>query len=173
MWLHSVVTQNKMKYLAFFFDFVGPLLETWNSKKLKSVQANWNKKKKINVQLKPHQTDNKILQSYAYKSPEFCNPVLFKQPIIGMEFTLPKIVLASPQHKHSGFWSLLGVITYISLLICLLPFCPNTVRVLWSRDWVCLITVVFSAGKRVSNTVDFPFIFVEYIFHLKYIPKLW
>ena len=83
---------------------------SWNLKQHEYLKAfKQIKKKKINVQLKPHKTDNKILQSYAYKSPEFCNSVLFKQPIIGMEFTLPKIVLPSPQHKHSGFWSLLGL----------------------------------------------------------------
>lgn len=43
---------------------------------------------------------------------------------IGMEFTLPKIVLPSPQHKHSGFWSLLGVITYIYCLSVCCLFVP-------------------------------------------------
>lgn len=55
MCLHSVVTQNKVKFLAFFYD-LWVFLETWNTMKLKRVPANRNDR----VHLKPCRADRRL-----------------------------------------------------------------------------------------------------------------
>lgn len=157
-----------MKFLAFFFDH-GPLLKTWNSMKLKGFKQI--EIRKSGVHLKLHQTDKRRFYKAVHTNlPGFVGQSYLNGQSLGWNSHYrTSITLAQP----SWFLSLLGIIPYIYLLICLLPFCPNSMWVLWSRDWICLTTAVFSATKRVANTVGSQFIFVENIFHLNYVPKLW